>query len=200
MFITYAFLLGIAAGYLRGGSIKNLTQTPLVCNGLAFSAFALQIIIFSDLFPIKVLPPALIIFFHILSYILLIAFIFLNRRNHSLLIIGSGICLNGLVILLNGGYMPTHPEKLSNTSMNRFVAPLQEGNAVHNSISIDQNTLLPWLGDIFSLPSWLPLSNVFSIGDILIGMGIFLYFFIHMKPSLVQHNDHVIEHQDQQEP
>ncbi|MGI6705537.1 MAG: DUF5317 domain-containing protein [Clostridia bacterium] len=177
MFIIYAFFLGIVAGYLRGGRLKNLTQKPLVYNGLAFFAFILQIIIFSDIFPIKALPPALIIFLHILSYILLIAFLFLNRKNRCLWIIGMGICLNGLVILLNGGYMPTHPEKLSDTSMNRFVAPLQEGNAVHNSISMDQNTLLPWLGDIFSLPSWLPLSNVFSIGDILIGMGIFLYLF-----------------------
>jgi hypothetical protein len=200
MFIIYAFLLGIAAGYLRGGRIKNLTQLPLLYNGLAFSAFFIQIIIFSDILPLKVLPPVLIIFFHILSYILLIVFIFLNRRNRSLWIIALGICLNGLVVLLNGGYMPTLPEKLSNTSMNRFATPLQEGNAVHNSISMDQNTLLPWLGDIFSLPSWLPLSNVFSIGDILIGLGIFLYFFIHMKPSLVQHDDHIIEHQDQQEP
>jgi hypothetical protein len=30
MFIIYAFLLGIAAGYLRGGRIKNLTQLPLL--------------------------------------------------------------------------------------------------------------------------------------------------------------------------
>ena len=41
--------------------------------------------------------------------------------------------------------------------------------AVSNLVS---DPALPWLTDIFALPPWLPFSNVFSVGDILIGLGV----------------------------
>jgi hypothetical protein len=40
-----------------------------------------------------------------------------------------------------------------------------------NSALSDERTLLPWLGDVFVLPRPLPFANVFSIGDVLIGLG-----------------------------
>ena len=35
--------------------------------------------------------------------------------------------------------------------------------------------------DIFALPSWLPFANVFSIGDVLIGLGIVAAIVIAMR-------------------
>jgi hypothetical protein len=40
-----------------------------------------------------------------------------------------------------------------------------------NSVVLDQPVLAP-LTDVFATPSWLPLANVFSIGDVLIGCGL----------------------------
>ena len=31
---------------------------------------------------------------------------------------------------------------------------------------------LPWLGDVFASPSWLPLRNVYSVGDLLLLAGV----------------------------
>ena len=31
--------------------------------------------------------------------------------------------------------------------------------------------MLPWLGDVFAVPAWLPFANVFSIGDVLVLVG-----------------------------
>jgi lipoprotein signal peptidase len=45
------------------------------------------------------------------------------------------------------------------------------------------DTLLPWLGDVFYLPSWVPFSNVFSIGDVLIAVGICVYIVMNMHPA-----------------
>jgi hypothetical protein len=42
-----------------------------------------------------------------------------------------------------------------------------------NSALIPDPVLGP-LTDIFALPAWLPFANVFSIGDVLIGVGIVL--------------------------
>jgi multisubunit Na+/H+ antiporter MnhE subunit len=40
-----------------------------------------------------------------------------------------------------------------------------------NSVVVDRPALEP-LTDVFALPAWLPLANVFSVGDVLIGLGI----------------------------
>ncbi len=40
-----------------------------------------------------------------------------------------------------------------------------------NSAIATGATTLGFLGDIFALPRWLPLANIFSIGDVLIGVG-----------------------------
>ena len=40
-----------------------------------------------------------------------------------------------------------------------------------NSVVV-ANPALAFLTDIFAMPSWLPFANVFSLGDVLIGVGI----------------------------
>ncbi|MBK5250797.1 MAG: DUF5317 family protein, partial [Actinomycetales bacterium] len=42
-----------------------------------------------------------------------------------------------------------------------------------NSAVVD-HPVLPWLGDVFAWPDPLPLANVFSVGDVLIAVGVLL--------------------------
>lgn len=182
MFILYSVIISILAGYLAKGRLKHLAGYTLQCEWLAIGSFLVQLVIFSDI-PFVKFHPNVTVSIHIASYIMLLVFIFLNRKIPGIIFIGAGIFLNFLVITLNGGYMPTFADKLANTSMGRHADAIESGYSVHNSSGITDSTLLPWLGDIFHLPPWLPFSNVFSIGDIIISAGIFIYFLFCMKPA-----------------
>ena len=182
MFILYAVILGIIFGYITKGNLKYIVQRPLFWTGLVFVAFAIQLVIFSNIPFVSTLPKAIIVVLHYVSYLCLLIFIIRNYKNLGICVIGIGIFLNALVIFLNGGHMPTIPENLGNTSFGPSEELINQGVAVHNSAKMTSDTLLPFLGDIFYMPSWIPLSNVFSIGDIIIAVGICLYIAIHMHP------------------
>lgn len=182
MFILYAVVFGIILGYATKGRLKNMVLRPLYWKSFVFLAFSIQLVIFSNLTFIETLPAIFIIIMHYFSYICLLAFIVRNIKNYGINVVGIGIFLNSLVIFINGGYMPTIPQNLKNTSVWQSAEAINQGEAVQNSAKMTSETLLPWLGDIFYLPSWIPLSNVFSIGDILIAAGICIYIVINMHP------------------
>lgn len=182
MFIIYAVILGIITGYIAGGRLRWLIHRPLHWNGLAISAFLIQIVIYSGMSFIELVPETIIIILHVISYLILLLFVFLNRKVIGIPIIGIGILLNSLAIFSNGGYMPTPLQSVKNTSMEKCAEAIGQSNAINNSIAMTGDTMLPWLCDIFHLPPWLPLSNVFSIGDIFIAVGVCLFLIKNMKP------------------
>ena len=78
------------------------------------------------------------------------------------LVLVGGIA-NLVAIVANGGFMPVSPDALA--AMGRVRA---EGYS--NSRLVDGVVLGP-LTDLFAMPTWVPMANVFSIGDVLIGVG-----------------------------
>jgi hypothetical protein len=60
--------------------------------------------------------------------------------------------------------MPVRPETLA-------AAGLDPHDGFSNSVVSDAPMLEP-LTDVFAIPAGVPLANVFSIGDVLIGVGI----------------------------
>ena len=70
---------------------------------------------------------------------------------------------NLIAIGANGGYMPVSPAAVA--AMGRVA-----GEGYSNSRLVD-GVLLGPLTDLFAMPTWIPLANVFSIGDVLIGVG-----------------------------
>jgi hypothetical protein len=83
-------------------------------------------------------------------------------------VVAIGAVLNLLAVLANGGYMPSDPAAWQVLS---GVAALP-AHDFSNSALMGAGTALPWLGDVFVLPRPIPLANVFSIGDVLIAVGI----------------------------
>ena len=185
MFVLYAVILGIVLGYISGGRLRYLSQKPFKNLLLVISAFFIQLVIFSDISFLKPLQnqPTAIVILHIFSYLLILAFIIINLKLPGVAFIGTGILLNAIVIILNKGHMPASIESLSSSSVGKYTDVLSQGESVNNSIAITSGTVLPWLGDIFAIPSYIPFSNVFSIGDIIIAIGICIYFALNMKPS-----------------
>src|SRR5215211_5569435 len=66
--------------------------------------------------------------------------------------------------IANGGYMPASPAAAAAVGHSAT-------DTYSNSAIVDGAALAP-LTDIFALPTWLPFSNVFSLGDVLIAAGI----------------------------
>jgi hypothetical protein len=162
--LVTAFLAGVAAGYLAGGRLHNLSDLDLARPWIVLVALGLQLVAFSPVGAAAGTPAAVAL--HLVSYALLAWFVVLNHRSLGVPIAGLGMGLNLVAITVNGGYMPASTSALA-------TAGIAYGDETHNnSAIIDAGTRLGFLGDIFAVPSWVPAANVFSIGDVLITIGI----------------------------
>ncbi len=107
------------------------------------------------------------------SYVLLLAFIILNRRRVGLLVIGAGMLLNFMAIVANGGLMPVSPANMEKAGLGDKLADLELGEAVPLSKNVlldESDTALQCLTDRFTWDSLSPFP-VFSIGDVIIAAG-----------------------------
>lgn len=114
----------------------------------------------------------------IVSYLLLLAFVILNRRCLGILIIGIGLALNFMAIVANGGFMPLTPESATQSGLAQRIAAVNPGEVVPASkhILLDQASSNLWfLSDI--LPVKAPVGRVFSIGDTFIVIGAIVFLF-----------------------
>lgn len=162
MIIVVLGLVALLSPALTGGHLSRLAQLRLQGLWLIGLALVLQIVI------IDVVPGAnatALRCLHVLSYLLAAAFVVVNRRVPGLGLMAVGAACNGITIALNGGTLPASAAALRAagyaTSAGGFV---NSGTLAHPRLS--------WLGDVFAVPSWLPLANVFSVGDVLILLGV----------------------------
>lgn len=182
MLLLWAVPLGLLIGYLRGGRLAPLGQISFRATWLVFVALLLQVLIF----PLPGLDGPILerstAEIHMASYLVLIAFVLANRREWGIVVMGAGMALNVIVITLNGGYMPTTVAKLRQAGLDNAARSLEAcaageraSCAYANSVRMDETTTLGWLGDVFATPEWLPLANVFSVGDALLMIGLVAY-------------------------
>ena len=95
-----------------------------------------------------------------------------NVRIPGVAFIAIGAGCNLAAIVANGGWMPADPAALA------AIGGLGQGYT--NSIEVADPALRP-LTDLFALPAWLPFANVFSVGDVLIGVGIAVTIALAMR-------------------
>ena len=100
---------------------------------------------------------------YIASNLAVLAAVWRNLAIPGLPLVLVGGPANLLAIVANGGYMPVSPDALA--AMGRLPS---EGYS--NSRLVDGVVLGP-LTDLFAMPAWVPAANVFSVGDVLIGVG-----------------------------
>jgi hypothetical protein len=104
---------------------------------------------------------------HVVSYAGAFTFLGLNRRIRGMWVVAFGALLNFVAIAANGGVMPASASAVRSAGL----APADPTTA--NSMVVHGARLLA-LGDVFALPHWLPVANVFSVGDVLIAVGAFV--------------------------
>ena len=153
-----------AADFERLGAIR-FRFAPL-----AVAALLVQLALFSPLS--DGLPEVVGRWIYVVSTGLVVVVVMANLRLPGLPLVVLGAASNLAAIVANGGAMPASASALAAVGLG------VGGNT--NSVLLEQPNLEP-LTDIFATPRWLPLANVFSIGDVLIGAGVVLAIALAMR-------------------
>jgi hypothetical protein len=162
VFILYAVVAGLLIGLVSGGSPSRLGDlrfrwAPLIALGMVG-----QLLLFSTSLGTALGDAAPLAY--ILSNLLVLIAVLRNLAIPGLALVLMGGAANLITIVANGGFMPVSPEAI--VAMGRLPK-----DGYSNSRLVDGVVLGP-LTDIFAMPTWIPLANVFSIGDALIGIGV----------------------------
>jgi MFS transporter, DHA3 family, macrolide efflux protein len=164
-----ALFLGVLVVFVvtaraTGGRLLRLADLRFRKTWLLFGAFLIQFLLFKVFSNHRhAVQPVL----YLVSYGMGAAFLWCNRRVNGLWLIGLGALFNGLAIAANGGIMPGSESAF--LAANLTPAPSE---FVNSRALLDPRLL--FLGDVFAVPSWLPIHNVFSIGDVCILVGAFV--------------------------
>jgi hypothetical protein len=170
VFILYAVPLGIVAGLLLGGRLDRLGDLRLRWAPLAVLGLLVQVVLFADPVSDAVGDAAPAIYVASTAAVLLA--VLRDVRVPGMAVIAFGAASNLAAIVANGGYMPADPAALA------AVVELSPGYS--NSVVVADPALRP-LTDLYALPPAFPFANVFSVGDVLIGVGIALVIALAMR-------------------
>jgi hypothetical protein len=168
-------LVALVAGKLLGGRLGALADAEIRGTGFAFAAIALQVVAFpSGVFPWHT-PGSAARGLWLVSYALLIAMLIRNIHLRGTPIVAAGLLSNLAAILANGGLMPVRPSALA--------AAGRSYSSHNNSIQVVRPHLAP-LVDRWAVPHWIPLGNVYSVGDVLIAIGIAVAVVVAMRGTV----------------
>ncbi|MHB8841483.1 MAG: DUF5317 domain-containing protein [Candidatus Aquicultor sp.] len=173
MFLVPFLVLGVAIGYIQGGRMSALSKISLRHGSLVIMALVIQLTLFVCGFtPYSALPEGMVA--NIVSYMLVIAFLFLNRQVKLIEVVAAGLTLNFLAIVSNGGYMPGPTAAFASSALDSAVSSAQVANA---------ESSLWFLGDTFTLPLFSSIGYAFSIGDLVIALGMFAI----IRGTMIEH-------------
>lgn len=165
MILVFAVAVAALSVPLFGGSLGRLATARIKGGWTIALALVLQVVI------ISVIPKQMLGWrgqtVELASYVLAVAFLVINRRVPWLWLVGLGGLCNLVAIGANAGVMPASPVAL------RAAGRVRHPGQFTNS-TVLSHPHLAWLGDNFSVPSSLPLANVFSVGDVLLAVGALL--------------------------
>lgn len=171
MFILYAIPIGIIAGYLLRGRLDRLGDLHFRWPWLAVAGLLVQVVLFSPV--LADIDPTLGAVVYVASTGAVLVAVLRNWRIPGLVLVAAGAACNLVAITTNGGVMPTTVAALT-------AAGLGPEDAFSNS-AVVADPVVPFLTDILALPAWLPLANVFSVGDVLIGVGVAVTIALGMR-------------------
>jgi hypothetical protein len=164
MLIGLVLLLCLATVPLARGRLAALADVRFTAPWLAVAAIAVQVLAISIVPQGADWPHHAA---HVASYGLVAGFVWANRRLPYLWLAAIGGGLNLMAIVANGGVMPADPDALAAAGVE------QKAGEFANSTAI-AHPHLRFLGDVFAVPSSWPVSNVFSVGDVVLVIAAFL--------------------------
>lgn len=174
MFILYPMLVAIPLGFLLGGRLERLGRIDVRWGWLALAGLAVQIVLFSP--PVETMVGAAGPPLYVGSTLAVLAVVLANLRIPGFALIAAGAGLNLVAILANGGCMPADPAALAAVG-----EPVTQDPTVYSNSCVPDAPLLAPLTDVLAMPPWMPLANVFSIGDVVIGAGVAVAIVVGMR-------------------
>jgi len=165
MLLLYFLLAGVVIGLARGGHLSNLGEAgfrwwPVALGGLAFQA-----LLFAEPLGSRVGDAGPLLY--VVSTLAVLAALLRNLTLPGFALIAMGASLNLLAIVANGGQMPADPAAVM-ALLGQASIP---ADIFSNSVVAGSGAAFAFLGDTMVLPRPIPFANVFSMGDVLIGMG-----------------------------
>ena len=173
--LSIGIILGLVLGLLAGGSLLNLASVRL--RWVSLIAAAVLIRFGTEAALIAGLPLAETLRVPLLaaSFGILLVGLWANRSYPGLTLAFVGILSNGLVIVVNGGYMPIWEPSLVAAGL----SPADVSPQIHTLYGPELGPFLLHLGplaDIIPIPFPL-IQNVASMGDVFLTAGLALFLF-----------------------
>lgn len=160
--------------------ITDIENKPFRGFFLIIIGFSLQLIIFNDKFAnsnYSYLTP----YIYVLSLFVLLAVVLLNLNYTGMRITLVGFLLNATVIVANHGYMPQDIAKLTLMGETEKVELLTKFGHYYNGTPMSQNTHLNFLGDIIAPTFLRPYAGIYSVGDVILIVGLCYFVFEFLK-------------------
>jgi uncharacterized protein DUF5317 len=154
-------VLSALAVPLFGGRLGALAEVRLRRVWAIYTALGLAVLAIG----LPGLPDGLRSLLLVAAYPVGAVFLAANWRVPGIPLAALGAALNLLAITANGGVMPASPAALERAGMTVDDPGFQ-------SSAVVADPRLAFLGDVFAVPASWPLSNVFSVGDVLIVVGL----------------------------
>ena len=167
MIIVVASIAAVLTVPLTGRSLSPMATLALRRVWLVWLSIGLQVLItMLPKFPNWLGQPL-----HLFTFVLSGAFVWSNRRIPGALLVALGAGMNLAAIAANNGTMPASAWAWRTAGFPVLVGEFENSN-------VTESARLAWLGDVFAVPKDWPLSNVFSLGDIVIVFAV--GYFAHM--------------------
>jgi hypothetical protein len=174
MFLLYAVLVGLLLGVLLGGRVSGLAAIHIRWPGAVVGGLLIQVVLFTPQVAAQVGGLGAPIY--VGSTLLVVAAVLRNWSVPGMPIVAAGAACNLLAILANGGSMPASAGAIA-----LMGGPSGAHAAGYSNSAIVADPALWFLTDVFAMPKAMPFANVFSVGDVLIGVGIAMVIVLAMR-------------------
>jgi len=164
MFILYAIPLGLAIGFALGGAPAGLARLEFRWPWVLMAGLFVQLILFTDFVAARIGDAGSAIY--VASTAAVFAGVLRNVEIPGMALVAVGAASNLAAIIANGGYMPAGAAAMA--------ALGKTDPTIYSNSAVVARPALEPLTDIFALPAWIPFANIFSVGDVVIGLGVVL--------------------------
>lgn len=169
MFVLVVLVCALCLSLATGGRLRYIENFQLKALPLGVGAFAVQLLIFTSRG--ESVLGALLTAVYVLTLLMLLAFLLVNRRVFGVPILLVGLMLNVLVIGANRGRMPVDPQALVATGQVSRAEELVRNGTAANVVLMSAQTHLNLLGDYIVLPFLGDVGSAYSVGDLVALVG-----------------------------